>query len=136
MNTELPHCSTRVGGSTYRKPARIKHVPDAWKGTCDGKKVHTNKKGGQGNCPPKNWKSCLNGAQRAPRPPGEEELFELFGHYRELQLGLRKRLDNDGFGAFRGGVARRGHFADQKILRAFQHFLFAEGERLAAAEGY
>jgi hypothetical protein len=64
-----------------------------------------------------------------------KELFEFFGHYRELELGFGQGLDDDGFGAFRGGVARGGHFADQEILRAFQHFLFAEGEGLAAAEG-
>src|SRR5438046_143775 len=30
--------------------------------------------------------------------------------------------------------AQRCHFADEEVLRAFEHFLFAEGERLAAAE--
>ena len=64
-----------------------------------------------------------------------EKLFEFFDHYGELQLGLGERLDDDGFGAFRGGVAGRGHLADEEVLRAFEHFLFAEGERLAAAEG-
>jgi len=52
-----------------------------------------------------------------------------------LELGLGQGLDDDGFGAFRGGVARGGHFADEQVLRAFEHFLFAEGKRLAAAEG-
>src|SRR2546426_8566449 len=62
-------------------------------------------------------------------------LFELFGHDGKLQVGLGQRLHDDRFGAFRSGVARGGHFADQKILRAFEHFLFAEGERLAATQG-
>lgn len=66
---------------------------------------------------------------------GETELFELFGHDGELELGLGERLDHDGLGAFRGGVARGGHFADQEVLGALEHFLFAEGEGLAAAEG-
>jgi len=64
-----------------------------------------------------------------------ERLFEFFGHHGELQLGLGEGLDDDGFGAFRGGIASGGHFADEEILGAFEHFLFAEGERLAAAEG-
>jgi hypothetical protein len=69
-------------------------------------------------------------------PPGRwQKLFEFFGEDGELQLGLGERLYDDGLGAFRGGIAGSGHFADQEILRAFQHFLFAEGERLAAAEG-
>jgi hypothetical protein len=52
-----------------------------------------------------------------------------------LELGFGQGLDDDGFCAFRSGVAGRGHFADEQVLRAFEHFLFAEGERLAAAEG-
>ncbi len=62
-------------------------------------------------------------------------LLEFFGLNGELQLGFGERLHDDGFGAFRGGVAGSGHFADEQVLRAFEHFLFAEGERLAAAEG-
>ena len=52
-----------------------------------------------------------------------------------MELGLGEGLDDRGFGVFRGGVAGRSHFADQQVLRAFEHFLFAEGEGLAAAEG-
>src|SRR6266516_964739 len=52
----------------------------------------------------------------------------------ELELGFGQGLYNGGLGVFRGGVARRCHFADEEVLRAFEHFLFAEGERLAAAE--
>ena len=63
------------------------------------------------------------------------KLFEGFGHDRELQLGFSERLYDDRFGAFRGGVARGGHFTDEKILGALEHFLFAEGEGFAAAEG-
>jgi hypothetical protein len=62
-------------------------------------------------------------------------LFEFFGEDGELELGFGQGLDDDGFGAFGGGVTRGGHFADQEVLRAFEHFLFAEGKRLAAAEG-
>lgn len=68
------------------------------------------------------------------RPYERQKLLEFFGHYRELQLGFGQGLNDDGFGAFRGGVARGGHLTDEKILRAFEHFLFAEGEGLAAAE--
>ena len=56
--------------------------------------------------------------------PYKKQLFEFFGHYWELELGFSQGLDDDGFGAFRGGVARGGHFTDQEILRALQHFLF------------
>ena len=52
-----------------------------------------------------------------------------------MELGLGERLDDGGFCAFRSGVAGSGHFADEQVLRAFEHFLFAEGEGLAAAEG-
>jgi len=52
-----------------------------------------------------------------------------------LELGLGERLDDGGFCAFRSGVAGSGHFADEQVLRAFEHLLFAEGEGLAAAEG-
>ncbi len=62
-------------------------------------------------------------------------LFEFFGHYGELELGFGEGLDDGGLGVFGSGVAGSGHLADEQILRAFQHFLFAEGERLAAAEG-
>jgi len=65
----------------------------------------------------------------------KEELFKFFGHYRELQLGFGQGLYDGSLGIFRGGVAGSGHLADEKVLRAFEHFLFAEGERLAAAEG-
>ena len=43
------------------------------------------------------------------RPYKEKEektrLFEFFGHYGELQLGLGERLHDDGLSGFRGGVA-------------------------------
>src|SRR5260370_24907614 len=68
-------------------------------------------------------------------PAKRQGLFKFFGHYRELELGLGERLYDGGLGVFRGGVAGSCHLADQQVLRAFQHFLFAEGERLAAAEG-
>jgi len=71
---------------------------------------------------------------RAPTVEGRR-LLELFGHYGELELGFGEGLDDDSLGAFRGGVARGGHFAYQKVLGALEHFLFAEGERLAPAEG-
>jgi hypothetical protein len=63
------------------------------------------------------------------------KLFEFFGEDGELELGLGERLYDGGLGVFRGGVARRSHLADEEVLRAFEHFLFAEGEWLAAAEG-
>ena len=63
-----------------------------------------------------------------------EKLLEFFGEDGELELGFGQGLYNGGLGVFRGGVARRCHFADEEVLRAFEHFLFAEGERLAAAE--
>jgi hypothetical protein len=71
---------------------------------------------------------------RAPTVGGRK-LLEFFGHYGELELGFGEGLDDDGLGAFRGGVARGGHFADEEVLGALEHFLFAEGERFAAAEG-
>jgi len=77
-------------------------------------------------------RSCPRGKEAPPRRQG---LFELFGEDGELELGFGQGLDDDGFGAFGGGVARGGHFADQEVLCAFEHFLFAEGKRLAAAEG-
>src|SRR5260370_19609606 len=76
-----------------------------------------------------------------PKLPAKDEvprkrhgLFEFFGEYGKLELRLGERLYHGGLGVFGGGVARRCHFADEEGLRAFQHFLFAEGERLAAAE--
>jgi hypothetical protein len=68
-------------------------------------------------------------------PPRRQGLFKFFCHYRKRELGLGEGLDDNGFGAFRGGVAGSGHLADEQVLRAFQHFLFAEGEGLAPAEG-
>src|SRR6185437_5575667 len=79
-----------------------------------------------------------NGAQHAAplqRKKKEESLFKLFSHDGELKLGLGEGLHDDSFGAFGAGVSRGGHFADQEVLRALEHFLFAERERLAAAEG-
>ena len=68
--------------------------------------------------------------------PTRTKSFEFFGHDGELELGFGEGFYDDGLGAFRGGVAGSGHFADKEVLRAFQHFLFAEGEGLAAAEGH
>src|SRR5271157_6458164 len=62
-------------------------------------------------------------------------LLELFLQFGELQLGLGERLYNEALGVFGSEVARGGHFADQKVLGALQHFLFSEGQRFAAAEG-
>jgi hypothetical protein len=69
------------------------------------------------------------------RPYNGNQLLEFLGHDRELELGFGKGLDDDGFCAFGSGVARGGHFTDEKILRALEHFLFAEREGFAAAEG-
>ena len=74
--------------------------------------------------------------QRPGKLKSYEELIEFLGQHRELQLGLGQRLDHDGFRAFGGSVARGSHFAHQEILGALEHFLFAEGERLAATERY
>src|SRR5271165_2210338 len=62
------------------------------------------------------------------------KLLELLHHGWELQLCFGQGLHYQAFGVFRGEVARRGHFADQQILSALKHFLFAEGEGLAATE--
>src|SRR5882757_8361547 len=82
------------------------------------------KKAGSRSCPP---------GKEVPRR--RQGLFKLFGHYRKRELGFGERLYDGGLGVFRGGVARSSHLANEEVLRAFQHFLFAEGERLAAAEG-
>src|SRR6516162_3261601 len=63
------------------------------------------------------------------------DLVNLLLHRGELQLGLRQRLYNEHLSGFRRQVARRRHFAHQEILGTFEHFLFAEGEGLAATEG-
>src|SRR5260370_14321107 len=63
------------------------------------------------------------------------KLFEFLGEDGELELRFGQGLYDGGLGVFGGGVARRCHFADEEVLRAFEHFLFAEGEGLAAAEG-
>ncbi len=68
-------------------------------------------------------------------PRRRQGLFKFFGHNRERELGFGQGLDDGGLGVFGAGVAGSSHFADEKILGAFEHFLFAEGERLAAAEG-
>ena len=67
--------------------------------------------------------------------PYKAELFEFFGENGELELSFGQGLHDDGFCTFCSGIAGSGHFADEEVLRAFEHFLFAEGERLAAAEG-
>src|SRR5260370_14502205 len=74
-------------------------------------------------------------------PPGKEEprrrqgLFKFFGHNGKRELGFGEGLDEGGLGVFGGGVAGRSHLANEEVLGAFEHFLFAEGERLVAAEG-
>ena len=68
-------------------------------------------------------------------PRRRQGLFKFFGHHRERELGFGERLDDGGLGVFRGGVAGSSHLANEEVLGAFEHFLFAEGERLAAAEG-
>src|SRR5713101_5752022 len=99
------------------------------------------------SCLPNGLKACGIGARRIKKagsrscPPGKEVprrrqgLFKLFGHYRKRELGFGERLYDGGLGVFGGGVAGSSHLADEQVLRAFKHFLFAEGERLAAAEG-
>src|SRR5205809_1133344 len=80
---------------------------------------------------------------KAPRPgrgadkskSAKAALFELFGDHGKLQLGLGEGLDDHPLGAFGGGVLGGSHFADEQVLCALEHFLFAEGEGLAAAEG-
>ena len=68
-------------------------------------------------------------------PRRRQGLFKFFGHDGKSELGLGQGLYDGGLGVFGAGVAGSGHFADEEVLRAFQHFLFAEGERLAAAQG-
>src|SRR5216683_3891749 len=82
------------------------------------------KKAGSRSCPP---------GKEVPRR--RQGLFKFFGHYWERELGFGQGLYDGGLGVFRRGVAGRSHLADQQVLRAFEHFLFAEGERFAAAEG-
>ena len=78
-------------------------------------------------------KKAARQGKEAPRR--RRGLFKFFGHYGELELGFGQGLYDGGLGVFGGGVARSSHLADEQVLRAFEHFLFAEGERLAAAEG-
>src|SRR5712692_8703852 len=80
-------------------------------------------------------KEGRGGAAPLQREKDTNELFEFFGHQGELELGLGEGLDNGGLGVFGGSVAGSSHLADEQVLGAFEHFLFAEGERLAAAEG-
>ncbi len=68
-------------------------------------------------------------------PRRRQGLFKFFGHHRERELGFGERLDDSSFGVFGTGVARSGHLANEEVLGAFEHFLFAEGEGLASAEG-
>jgi hypothetical protein len=68
-------------------------------------------------------------------PRRRQGLFKLFGHHGKRKLGLGQRLDDGGFGVFGRGVPGSGHLANEEVLGAFEHFLFAEGEGLAAAEG-
>ncbi len=64
-----------------------------------------------------------------------ELLVHFLLHYRELQLGFGQRLDDETLGVFRSKITGSGHLANEEILGALEHFLFAEGEGLAAAEG-
>jgi hypothetical protein len=61
--------------------------------------------------------------------------FESFLHLRELQLCFRQGFHDKPLRVFGSEVASGGHFTDQEILGPLEHFLFAEGERLATAEG-
>src|SRR5438094_9190042 len=63
------------------------------------------------------------------------KLFEFLRHDGELQLGLGERLYHQDLGQFGSGVLGGGHFADEQVLGALEHFLFTEGERLATTEG-
>src|SRR6266576_3314328 len=63
------------------------------------------------------------------------KLFEFLRHDGELQLGLDERLYHQDLGQFGSGVLGGGHFADEQVLGALEHFLFTEGERLATTEG-
>ena len=77
-------------------------------------------------------KSCPQGKKVPRRRQG---LFEFFGHNGKRELGLSEGLDDGGLGVFSASVAGSSHLADEEVLGAFEHFLFAEGERFAAAEG-
>jgi hypothetical protein len=68
-------------------------------------------------------------------PRRRQGLLEFFGHNRERELRLSERLDDGGLSVFGGGVAGSSHLANEEVLRAFEHFLLAEGKGLAAAEG-
>ncbi len=68
-------------------------------------------------------------------PRRRQGLFKFFGHHRERELGLGQGLDDRGFGVFGRGVSGSSHLADEEVLGAFEHFLFAKGEGLVAAEG-
>src|SRR6516165_4416696 len=76
--------------------------------------------------------------QPGGRPPenSTRRLVDLFLHRGELQLRLCQRLNDKHFGGLRAQVARCRHLAHKEILGAFQHFLLAEGEGFAPAEGY
>jgi hypothetical protein len=58
-----------------------------------------------------------------------------FGSFGEAQVAFREcqgqKLLDFGFLA----IARHGHFADQKVAGAFEHFLFAEGEWFCLVQG-
>ena len=68
------------------------------------------------------------------RKVAKQKLLELFRHQRKLQLRLRQRLHYQAFRGLRRRISRCRHLAHQQILGALQHFLFAEGKRLAPAE--
>jgi len=78
----------------------------------------------------------MRAARRLPAGNSTPRLVDLLLHRGELQLRLCERLNDKHFGGLRGQVARRRHLAHKEILGAFQHFLLAEGEGFAPAEGY
>src|SRR5215472_17902192 len=86
-----------------------------------------NKKRARSTCP-LGKKSCRKGRKTS-------QLLKLLRHNGDLQLGLGERLYNQALGQFGSGVLGGGHFADEQVLGALEHFLFTEGEGLAAAEG-
>src|ERR1700682_6752937 len=93
-------------------------------GSNEAKSEEKKKKAGSRSCPP---------GKEVPRK--RQGLFEFFGEDGELELCFGQGLYNGGLGVFGGGVARRCHFTDKEVLRAFEHLLFAGGGGLAAAEG-
>src|SRR5437016_14087558 len=63
------------------------------------------------------------------------KLFEFLRHDGELQLGLGERLYHQDLGQFGSGVLGGGHFADEQVRGALEHFRFTEVEGLATSGG-